>query len=71
MFTEQYEGPAGGVHGGVLAASFDEILGIAQMAAGVAGYTGTLEVRYLAVTPLHTVVTDRGGGGAARGPQTA
>lgn len=56
VFTEQYEGPAGGVHGGVIAASFDEVLGIAQMAAGVVGYTGTLEVRYLAVTPLHTLV---------------
>lgn len=61
VYTEQHEGPAGGVHGGVLAASFDEVLGIAQMAAGVAGYTGTLEVRYLAVTPLHTVVTVEAG----------
>ncbi len=61
VFTEQHEGPAGGVHGGVLAASFDEVLGIAQMAAGAAGYTGTLEVRYLAVTPLHTVVTIEAG----------
>lgn len=61
VYTEQHEGPAGGVHGGVLAASFDEVLGIAQMAAGVAGYTGTLEVRYLSVTPLHTVVTIEAG----------
>ena len=61
VYTEQHEGPAGGVHGGVMAASFDEVLGIAQMAAGAAGYTGTLEVRYLAVTPLHTVVTIEAG----------
>lgn len=61
VYTEQHEGPAGGVHGGVMAASFDEVLGIAQMATGSAGYTGTLEVRYLAVTPLHTVVTIEAG----------
>lgn len=61
VWTEQYEGPAGGVHGGVIAACFDEVLGIAQMAAGVVGYTGTLEVRYLAVTPLHTLVTIEAG----------
>lgn len=67
VFTEQYEGPAGGVHGGVLAASFDEVLGIAQMAAGAAGYTGTLEVRYLAVTPLHTLVTFEAGVDAREG----
>lgn len=61
VWTEQYEGPAGGVHGGVIAASFDEVLGIAQMASGVVGYTGTLEVRYLSITPLHTLVTIEAG----------
>lgn len=57
VYREQHEGPAGGVHGGIVAATFDEVLGVAQMASGLAGYTGTLEVRYLAVTPLHTLVT--------------
>lgn len=61
VYTEQHEGPAGGVHGGIVAAAFDEILGVAQMAAGRAGYTGTLQVRYLAVTPLHTTVTYEAG----------
>lgn len=61
VYTEQHEGPAGGVHGGVVAAALDEILGVAQMAAGRAGYTGTLQVRYLAVTPLHTTVTYEAG----------
>lgn len=61
VYTEQYEGPAGGVHGGVVAGAFDEILGVAQMAAGVAGYTGTLEVKFRKVTPLHTVVTYEAG----------
>lgn len=57
VYREQHEGPVGGAHGGVVAASFDEVLGIAQMASGTAGYTVSLEVRYLKVTPLHTVVT--------------
>jgi acyl-coenzyme A thioesterase PaaI-like protein len=61
VYTEQHEGPAGGVHGGIVAAALDEILGVAQMAAGRAGYTGTLLVRYLAVTPLHTTVTYEAG----------
>lgn len=61
VWTEQFEGPVGGVHGGAIAAAFDEVLGIAQMAAGVAGYTGRLEVRYRQVTPLHTVVTIEAG----------
>jgi acyl-coenzyme A thioesterase PaaI-like protein len=61
VYAEQYEGPAGGVHGGIVAASFDELLGVAQMAAGVAGYTGTLEVRYRRVTPLHTLITYEAG----------
>ena len=61
VYREQHEGPAGGVHGGVVAASFDEVLGIAQMASGAAGYTGSLHVRYRAVTPLHTLVTIEAG----------
>lgn len=61
VYAEQHEGPAGGVHGGVVAAALDEILGVAQMASGRAGYTGTLQVRYLAVTPLHTTVTYEAG----------
>lgn len=56
VYTEMHEGPAGGVHGGVVAASFDELLGVTQVAAGAAGYTATLEVRYRRVTPLHTPI---------------
>lgn len=61
IYGERHEGPVGGVHGGVVAASFDEVLGIAQMASGSAGYTGSLQVRYHAVTPLHTLVTFEAG----------
>lgn len=52
-----HEGPVGGVHGGVVAAAFDELLGVAQMAAGAAGYTGELHVRYRRITPLHVPIT--------------
>jgi acyl-coenzyme A thioesterase PaaI-like protein len=48
-----YEGPPGYVHGGWVALTFDEILGMANIASGHPGMTGTLKVRYLRPTPLH------------------
>jgi acyl-coenzyme A thioesterase PaaI-like protein len=48
-----YEGPPGCVHGGYIAASFDDVLGIAQSLSGSGGMTGTLSVRYRQPTPLH------------------
>lgn len=47
-----YEGPPHGVHGGIVAALFDEILGAAQNLAPPVGVTAKLEVRYRHVTPL-------------------
>lgn len=47
-----YEGPAGCLHGGFVAAAFDDLMGFAQMASGRAGYTGTLTVKMLRPTPL-------------------
>jgi acyl-coenzyme A thioesterase PaaI-like protein len=47
-----YEGPPGCLHGGFVAAAFDDLLGFAQIASGRAGYTGTLTVRMLRPTPL-------------------
>ena len=52
-FGTAYEGPPGCVHGGFLAAAFDEGLGMAQSTAGNPGMTGTLTVRYRSPTPLH------------------
>ena len=49
-----YEGPPGCVHGGFVAALFDEVLGAAQSLSGAPGMTGTLKIRYEAPTPLHT-----------------
>jgi acyl-coenzyme A thioesterase PaaI-like protein len=49
-----YEGPPGCVHGGFVAAAFDEVLGFVQGLSGDPGFTGTLSVRYRTPTPLHT-----------------
>jgi len=54
VFGSAYEGPPGCVHGGYIAAAFDEVLGFAQSLTGNPGMTGTLTVRYVAPTPLHT-----------------
>ncbi|CAN5587596.1 hypothetical protein BH10ACT2_BH10ACT2_15820 [soil metagenome] len=47
-------GPPAGVHGGFVAAVLDELLGAAAVVAGLGGFTGTLTVRYLKLTPLDT-----------------
>lgn len=49
-----YEGPPGFIHGGFVAAIFDQFLGMAQLAGNNPGMTGTLSVRYLRPTPLNT-----------------
>jgi acyl-coenzyme A thioesterase PaaI-like protein len=51
-FTILYEGPPGCVHGGVIAACFDQVLNVANLVAGVPGVTKSLEVRYRKPTPL-------------------
>lgn len=53
-FGSAYEGPPGAVHGGFVAAAFDEVLGYVQSLSGRPGMTGTLTVRYRKPTPLHT-----------------
>lgn len=52
-FGLQYEGPPGHVHGGWIAAGFDEVLGVAQKRTPRPGLTGTLTVRYRKPAPLH------------------
>ena len=48
-----YEGPPRAVHGGYLAALFDELLGGVQgRARDGGGYTGRLTIRYRALTPV-------------------
>ncbi len=45
-------GPPNGAHGGFVAAVLDELLGLAGVVAGAGGFTGTLTVRYLKLTPI-------------------
>jgi acyl-coenzyme A thioesterase PaaI-like protein len=49
-----YEGPPGCVHGGIIAGLFDEVLGVANILAGVGAMTGTLTIVYRSPTPLLT-----------------
>ena len=48
----RYEGPPHGVHGGWVAALFDELLGAAQGLAKAPGVTAILRVRYRHLTPV-------------------
>ncbi len=54
VFGAAYEGPPGCVHGGLVAAAFDEVLGFANSLSGHPGMTGTLTIRYRHPTPLRT-----------------
>jgi acyl-coenzyme A thioesterase PaaI-like protein len=49
-----YEGPPGYAHGAVIAGIFDQILGLANLASGNVGMTGTLTIRYRRPTPLQS-----------------
>ncbi len=51
-FGSAYEGPPGCVHGGVIAAAFDEVLGFAQGLSGHPGMTASLTIDYRSPTPL-------------------
>ncbi|QGG94803.1 PaaI family thioesterase [Actinomarinicola tropica] len=53
VFGAAYEGPPSCVHGGWIAAAFDEVLGAAQSISGAGGMTAYLKVDYRAPTPLH------------------
>ena len=53
VFGNAYEGPPGCVHGGYVAAAFDELLGATQALSGAPGMTGTLTIRYESPTPLN------------------
>lgn len=52
-----YEGPPGCLHGGFIAAGFDEVLGFTQSLSGQPGMTGRLTVHYRSPTPLYEEVT--------------
>ncbi len=52
-FGAAYEGPPGCVHGGYVAAVFDELLGSTQSLSGDQGMTAHLGIDYRRPTPLH------------------
>ena len=52
VFSPTYAGPPNSVHGGIIAAVFDELLSMANVVSGSAGFTGTLTIKYLKHTPL-------------------
>jgi acyl-coenzyme A thioesterase PaaI-like protein len=51
-FDLQHVGPPYRAHGGVVASVFDQVLGIAAIAGGSSGFTGSMTVRYKKATPL-------------------
>jgi acyl-coenzyme A thioesterase PaaI-like protein len=59
-FTRPYEGPPGCVHGGMIAAAFDQVMSVANIMAGAAGPTAQLTVRYRKPTPLGVPVRFEG-----------
>jgi len=59
-FTRPYEGPPGCVHGGMIAAAFDQVLSVANIMAGAAGPTAQLKLRYRKPTPLGVEVRFEG-----------
>lgn len=59
-FDAAYEGPPGCVHGGYIAAAFDEVLGSTQSLGGRPGMTGRLTVHYRSPTPLRAELAFEG-----------
>jgi acyl-coenzyme A thioesterase PaaI-like protein len=55
-YTAAYEGPRGYVHGGWIALTFDELLGMVNFDATDPQVTGRLSIRYRRPTPLHVEV---------------
>jgi hypothetical protein len=53
-FGSAYEGAPGCLHGGYVAAAFDEVLGMACIFSGHPGMTGELTIRYRRPTPIKT-----------------
>jgi hypothetical protein len=51
-FTAPYEGPPGCVHGGMIAAMFDQVFNVANLMLGTAGPTASLRLTYRRPTPL-------------------
>jgi acyl-coenzyme A thioesterase PaaI-like protein len=53
IFSATYAGPPNSVHGGIIAAVFDELLSMANVISSGAGFTGSLTIKYHRKTPLN------------------
>ena len=69
MFGPAFEGTPGRVHGGMVAAVFDDLLGCGDGRTQAIGFTGRLTVHYRAPVPIETKVAFRLDDGAREGPQ--
>ncbi|MFF3671413.1 PaaI family thioesterase [Microtetraspora malaysiensis] len=69
-FRPTHEGPPDSVHGGVSAMILDHLLGDAVAAAGRAGMTGTLSIRYRRRVPYGQPVVGRAAATRAEGRKT-
>lgn len=59
-FSALYNGPPGAVHGGVISGAMDELLGSVCVINDVSGFTGTLTIKYRALTPVEQPIRMRG-----------
>jgi acyl-coenzyme A thioesterase PaaI-like protein len=59
-FSKQFEGAPACVHGGFIAAYFDEVLGVAQSTSGNPGMTVNLSVNYRSPTPINKRLVFKG-----------
>lgn len=66
-FGAQYCGPPNHVHGGIVAAVMDELLGAVNVVNDLGAMTGTLTVRYRRPTPLFEEIRMEGNTGKAQG----
>lgn len=60
VFTKQFEGAPACVHGGFIAAYFDEVLGVAQSTSGNPGMTVNLSIDYCSPTPINKPLVFKG-----------
>jgi acyl-coenzyme A thioesterase PaaI-like protein len=59
VFGPAFEGAPGRVHGGMVAAVFDDLLGAAMAGTRSIGFTGRLTVHYRAPVPIETAIAFR------------
>jgi uncharacterized protein (TIGR00369 family) len=60
VISEDYEGPPGYLHGGIIATLLDEAMSKANRAGGVTAMTRQMQVEYLRPVPSGAAITIRG-----------